>query len=76
MVKTKLQEYFKMELHYTKVHLDGEKDLIERNKICWLCLQRCLGAAQLAEMMGMPYQAVENMYNIQRELLQELENGA
>ena len=73
MTKTKLQEYFKMELHYTRVHLDGEKDPIVRNKICWLCLQRCLGAAQFAEMMGVPFQTIENVYNTQRELLQELE---
>ena len=75
MAKTKLQKYFGMELYYTKVHLEGEKDPIARNKICWLCLQRCLGAAQLAELMGVPYETVENLYNKQRELLQEMENG-
>jgi hypothetical protein len=71
----KLNDYFKMELHYTKVHLTNETDITERSRICWLCLQRCLGACQYAEMLGLPYATVEAIYNTQRELLMKLEEG-
>ena len=73
---TNLASYYQQELTYTKVALTNEDDLIERSKICWYCLQRCLGACQYAQMMGMRYETAEALFEALRAQLQELEIGA
>lgn len=75
-IVNKLSNYLDQELHYTRVHLINEADPIARDRICWLCLQRCLGACQYAEMLGVQYETIEALYNAQREKLQLLEAGA
>ena len=75
-ISTKLNDYFQQELTYTKVALIHETDPVERGKITWYCLQRCLGACQYAQMLGLRYETAEALFEGQRAMLQELEIGA
>lgn len=71
-----LSAYYQQEINYTKVALVNETDIIERGKICWYCLQRCLGACQYAQMLGMRFETAEALFEGQRAILNELEIGA
>ena len=61
-MEEKLREFFEAEISSTAVSLDKERNLVERNNICWYALQRGLGAVQLAQMCGMKFQDAERMY--------------
>lgn len=74
-IRDQLMAYYQQELHYTKVGLDNEADPIERGNICQYALQRCLGACQFAQMMGLPFEIAELLFEAMRTNLQELENG-
>lgn len=74
-IKERLVAYYKQEFNYTKVGLIHETDPIERNKICWYALQRCLGACQFAQMMGLPFDIAEKLFEEIRTNLQEIEIG-
>jgi hypothetical protein len=75
-IANQLNEYYQQEYRYTKVALVGETNPIERGKICWYCLQRCLGACQYAQMLGLRFETAEGLFEAQRELLKILEAGA
>lgn len=75
-IKEKLIAYYKLELNYTKVGLEKETDPIRRSDICWYAVQRCLGAGQFAESMGLPYEIMEMLFESVKINLQELEIGA
>lgn len=75
-VREQLIAYYQQELNYTKVGLINEADPIERDKICWYALQRCLGACQFAQMMGLPFEIAEMLFEAMRNNLQELENNS
>lgn len=74
-MKEKLAKFFKQELHYTKVGLNHEDDLIQRNNICWYAMQRGLGATQFAQMCGMRYLDVEPMFEQYKKDLEDLRDG-
>jgi hypothetical protein len=74
-VREQLIAYYQQELNYTKVGLVKETNPIERGKMCWYALQRCLGACQFAQMMGLPFEIAEMLFEAMRTNLQELENG-
>ena len=71
----KLKEYLETELHYTKVGLDKEDDLIRRDDICWYARQRGLGATQFANALSAPYNEVEAVFNWYCERLEEMKNA-
>lgn len=72
-MKQKLANFFKTELHYTKVGLEKEDDLIHRGNICWYAIQRGLGASAFAQMCGLSYEEVEAMFNQYKAELEEME---
>lgn len=74
-VRKQLIAYFKQELHYTQVSLINEANPIERNKICGYALQRCLGACQFAQKMGLPFDIAKLFFEAMRTNLREIENG-
>ena len=61
-MEEKLREFFEAEISSTAASLEKERNLVERNNICWYALQRGLGAVQLAQMCGMKFQDAERMY--------------
>ena len=61
-MEEKLREFFEVEISYTAASLEKERNLVERNDICWYALQRGLGAVQLAQMCGMKFQDAERIY--------------
>lgn len=74
-IRDRLIAYYQQELNYTKVGLVHEADPIQRNNICQYTLQRCLGACQFAQMMGLPFDIAEMLFEAMRTNLQEFENG-
>ena len=62
-VKKELEKYFETDLVYVRVGLDKETDAKRRGDICWYARQRALGAVQLAQLCGLPYEDAEQMFN-------------
>lgn len=73
-MKDKLKEFFYTELHYTKTGLANENDPVTRSNICWYAVQRGLGACQFAQMCGMKFQEVEQMFEEYKMELELLKN--
>lgn len=71
-MKEKLADFFKIELHYTKVGLDKESDFVQRNNICWYAMQRGLGASTFAQMCGMTFEEAELMFEEYKRKLEEM----
>ena len=61
-MEEKLREFFEVEISSTAASLDKERNIIERNNICWYAMQRGLWAVQLAQLCGMKFQDAERMY--------------
>ena len=74
-VREQLIAYYQQELNYTKVGLINEADPIERDKICQYAIQRCLGACQFAQRMGLPFDIAKLLFEAMRANLQEIEIG-
>lgn len=72
-VKKELENYFKTDLVYVRAGLDGEQDMKQRSDICWYAMQRALGAVQLAQMLGLPFNEVEPMYENYKMILEDLQ---
>ena len=62
-IKKELEKYFETDLVYVRVGLDKETDAKRRGDICWYARQRALGAVQLAQLCGLPYEDAEQMFN-------------
>ena len=72
-----LETYFEVELRYLAVGLEKEADPIQRSNIAWYCIQRCLGATQFANQIGVDFAAAEAMFEALKEKVFEMaENGA
>ena len=71
MVLEKLDELFKSELTWVDIYLAKEEDSEKRHDIIWFSIQRCLGAADLAQKLGAPYAEVSEMYESVRVALME-----
>ena len=69
-----LETYLETEMHYLKVGLDKETDLIQRDNMAWYCVQRCLGAAQFANQMGGDFSIIEPMFEYYKEKIKRLKN--
>ena len=61
-MEEKLREFFEVEISSTAASLDKERNIVERNNICWYAMQRGLGVVQLAQLCGMKFQDAERMY--------------
>ena len=61
-MEEKLREFFEVEISSTVASLDKERNIVERNNICWYAMQRGLGAVQLAQLCRMKFQDAERMY--------------
>ena len=62
-MKEKLAKALETEFHYTEVGVKNERD---RNKVAdmiWYARQRGLGAVNLAQLCGLPYEDAEQMFN-------------
>lgn len=62
-IKKELEKYFETDLVYVRVGLDKETNAKCRSDICWYARQRALGAVQLAQLCGLPYEDAEQMFN-------------
>ncbi len=62
-MKEKLKQFFETEKTYVKVGLLHADDAKRRNEICWYARQRALGAIDMAQMCGLPYEDAEQMFN-------------
>ena len=69
-----LEAYLETEMHYLKVALDGETDLIQRSNIAWYCMQRCLGACQFANQLGGDFGIIEPMFEFYKEKIERFQN--
>jgi len=74
-VKKELEKYFETDLVYVRVGLDKETDTKRRGDICWYAMQRALGAVQLAQMLGLPFNEAEPMYENYKMILEDLQYG-
>ena len=72
-MKKELEKYFETDLVYVRVGLDKETDTKLRGDICWYAMQRALGAVQLAQMLGLPFNEVEPMYENYKAILEDLQ---
>lgn len=69
----KLEEIFRMELLGVQASLEGETDPIRRSDIAWYCVQRCLGASQLAMVCGGDHATIEVMFEGLKEAIKNLQ---
>ena len=67
-----LEAYLKTEMHYLKVGLDNEPDLIQRSNIAWYCMQRCLGACQFSNQLGGDFSIIEPMFEFYKEKIEKI----
>ena len=72
-----LETYLEIELKFLAVGLAKETDPIQRSNIAWYCVQRCLGATQFANQIGIDFATAEAMFEAFKEKVFEMaENGA
>ena len=72
-----LETYLETELKFLAVGLANETDLIQRSNIAWYCVQRCMGATQFANQLGVDFGIVEQMFEaFKAKALEMAENGA
>ena len=71
-MKEQLTTYFKTEYNLTRNAILGEDNPIRRFNIIDFAIQRCLGACQFADVMGMDFAEVETIYNEWKERLEGL----
>ena len=62
-MKEKLAQALEIEFHYTEVGFKNESDRNKRAKMIWYARQRGLGAVNLAQLYGLPYEDAEQMFN-------------
>lgn len=62
-MKEKLAKVFEIEFHYTEVGFKNESDRKRKAEILWYARQRGLGAVNLAQLCGLPYEDAEQMFN-------------
>ena len=72
-----LETYYEVELRFLAVGLEKETDPIRRSDIAWYCVQRCLGATQFANQLGVDFDTVDQMFEAVKEKIYKMaENGA
>lgn len=69
----RLEEIFRIELLGVEASLAGETDPIRRSDIAWYCIQRCLGASQLAMVCGGDHATIEAMFEGLKEKINHLQ---
>ena len=62
-MKEKLAKALEIEFHYTEVGFKNETDRNRKAEILWYARQRGLGAVNLAQLCGLPYEDAEQMFN-------------
>ena len=68
-----LQEQFKMELFYANSGVQRNKDPRNVENAKWYAIQRCLGAIDLAQQLGLPYEVAEKIFQEIKEKIYKLE---
>lgn len=71
-MKEKLTTYLKTEYNLTRNAILGEDNPIRRFNTIDFAIQRCLGASQFADVMGMDFAEVETIFNEWKERLEGL----
>ena len=66
----KLKEYFETEYNFTKTALENGR--ADKNSV-WYAVQRCLGASDIAQLMGASFADVEPLFEEIKHRLMELE---
>ena len=62
-MKEKLAQALEIEFLYTEFGFKNEPDSKKRAEILWYARQRGLGAVNLAQLCGLPYEDAEQMFN-------------
>ena len=62
-MKEKLAQTLEIEFHSTEVGFKNEPDHKKRADMIWYARQRGLGAVNLAQLCGLPYEDAEQMFN-------------
>ena len=73
-MKKKLAQALEIEFHYTEVGFKNESDRKKRADIIWYVRQRGLGAVNLAQLCGLPYEDAEQIFEEYCWRLEGLEN--
>ena len=70
-----LEDCFKLEISQMKIGLKRETDFIKRREMADNCIQRLMGAAQLANRLGGEFQIIESMFEHYKEEIRTLEEN-
>ena len=62
-MKEKLAKALEIEFHYTEVGVKNEHDRKKRADMIWYARQRGLGAVNLAQLCGLPYEEAEELFD-------------
>ena len=62
-MKEKLAKAFEIEFHYTEVAFKNQTNSTKKAEILRYARQRGLGAVNLAQLCGLPYEDAEQMFN-------------
>ena len=73
-MKKKLAQALEIEFHYTEVGFKNESDRKKRADIILYVRQRGLGAVNLAQLCGLPYEDAEQIFEEYCWRLEGLEN--
>ena len=73
-MKEKLTQFFDTDFHYVEVGVRKETDHQRISEMIWYARQRALGAVDMAQLCGLPYEEAERMFNEYGARLGVLEN--
>ena len=73
-MKEKLTQFFDTDFHYVEAGMRKETDHQKISEMVWYARQRALGAVDLAQLCGLPYEEAEQMFNEYCWRLEGLQN--
>ena len=73
-MKEKLTQFFDTDFRYVEVGMRKETDYQKISEMVWYARQRALGAVDLAQLCGLPYEEAEQMFNEYCWRLEGLQN--
>lgn len=72
MIRKKLEEYLEVELNTVERQLMDTDDFIQRNNLCWYAIQRSYGALDLAMLLGLDQNIIDELNTKHRNNLEKL----